>query len=234
MALSCSVSEIQCFLLTSTCSVGSDKRTRRNGSTPISHILVVYGGLLMNFLVVVGRSLRISTPRIYIATLTTRLSEFALLLPVLIHHHSRHAQLEARLSRSVQLRQTTSRSSYGRCPTSSVCPTGCPPGYWRRTSMSWRHSSVGFTTGLWNVASYRRALNPATSCRTEESRPRRWRRQVLQADYQLVSRFQASWTSRRSAAGEVPDSGLLPDLQSAYREHTTRCRPLFWRSLPTI
>jgi len=87
-------------VLTSTCSVRSDRLSGRNGSTPISHILIVYGGLLMNFSAVVGRRLRISTPRIYIATSTTRLPEFALLLPVLIHHHSRRAQSEACLSRS--------------------------------------------------------------------------------------------------------------------------------------
>jgi len=53
-------------VLTSTCSVQSDRRTGRNGSTPISHILVVYGGLLMNYSAEVGRRLQISTPQIYI------------------------------------------------------------------------------------------------------------------------------------------------------------------------
>ena len=97
-------------VLTSTCSVGSDRRVGRNGSTPISHILVVYGGLLMNFSAVVGRRLRISTLRTCIATSTTRLPKFELLLPVLIHHNSRRAvQSEARLLRSVQFLQTTSR-----------------------------------------------------------------------------------------------------------------------------
>jgi len=141
-------------------SVGSDRRIGRNGSMPISHILVVYGGLLMNFSDIASGYQRSDLHRYFDDKVAgVRAATAGAEPPSFPPCPAGSSFITFRPVSSDDVLELVRTLPDKRCLISRVCPTRFPPGYRRRTSMSWRHSSVGFSTGLWNVASYRRALS---------------------------------------------------------------------------